>query len=100
MKPNQRLVDALTPAAPRVLEGATVTAVGVGVATIDLLGTVIADVPVLGEAPAVDDVVTVIRSENRLLILTGGGGTSGAPITVSATAPASPSLNDLWVDIS
>jgi len=105
---SRRLVKALTPAATVALEGATVTAVGSNVVTIDLLGVTVANCPYLGTGwdPAVDDVVSVAVSGSRVLVLgpvapggdVGGGG-GGSPITVSSTAPPSPAINDLWVEV-
>lgn len=68
---SKRLVEALTPSLSTVLDGATVTAVGTDVVDIDLLGNEITDVPYLGSGwtPVVDDVVSVLVSGARVLVL-------------------------------
>ena len=107
-KPNPRLVAAIQPVESQVLAGATVDAVGTNTVDIDLLGMIVTDVPHLGGyTPTIGDVVTVLRSGARLLVLGtvapgagwGGGGGGGTPITVSDTAPSSPDVNDLWVEV-
>lgn len=71
MIPNKRLTGALNSPESQILAGATVDVVNASSVDLTLLGQTVTNVPVLdtGYSPAVGDVVSVLRSKDRLLVL-------------------------------
>lgn len=77
--------------------GTTVSAAGVGIATVG--GTVGTGVTLLDLRGAGISTVTVAAGIATVNI-TGGGGAGGASVSISTVAPVSPSNGDLWFDNS